>query len=58
MRRYKVAVSLDSKNSKDKIYTIDADSIKKAELKARKLYAEDHKLKSIRHVEAFGIRIW
>ena len=57
MRRYKVGVSLDSKNSKTVIYTIEAENYKQAELKARKQYAENHKLKSIRHVDAFGIRV-
>jgi len=43
---------------KTKMYTIDADNVQKAELKARKLYADEHGYKTIRSVNAYGVRVW
>ena len=58
MRRYKVGVSVMTKNDiKTKMYTIDADNVQKAELKARKLYADEHGYKTIRSVNAYGVRV-
>jgi hypothetical protein len=42
---------------KTKMYTIDADNVSKAELKARKKYADEYGYKSIRSINAFGIRV-
>jgi hypothetical protein len=58
MPRYKVGVAvMTPKDIKTATYTIDAGSMKKAELEARKRYADYLKLKSIRNVSAFGVRV-